>query len=115
MNKFNVGDTVTFKPSPLLNYWKVRAGILYTVLDVSGRLITICDDKGGKSKFDIAHFNYRVVENEPLLEEATPTAWKIDEIHFTDEGNGNISIFGNGDITISIEHLKTILDTVQGT
>lgn len=46
---------------------------------------------------------------------AIPTAWKIDQIHFTDEGNGNISIFGNGDITISIESLKTILETVKAT
>jgi hypothetical protein len=47
--------------------------------------------------------------------EVISIAWKIDGVHFTNEGNGNISIFGNGEITISIEHLKTILDTVQGT
>lgn len=47
--------------------------------------------------------------------EVIPTAWKIGGVHFTNEGNGNISIFGNGDITISIESLKTILDTVQCT
>lgn len=112
-NPFKVGDIVVFKADRSDDLWPVTFGKEYTITKTELELVMITEDNGKETYYHGDYFEK--VGSVPPAPAVKATSWKIGSVDFILEDDEHVSIFGSGEITISIEHLKVILETVQMT